>query len=155
MTIGLLSERSSPGEFTCLRSWRMPKQRALREEIDEYLRFHGSGPQFAPLRGVSSKMMLFLAVFLSLGSIASSPRSCAETAYSAAATQPGDPAACAGRYNALLAEAKASLTKGDRRAAIVSLLSAQSQLRRCQKLEEENSGAVALAMCAPPSIGLE
>ena len=54
---------------------------------------------------------------------------------------------CADGYNALLGQAKASLVKGDRGAAINSLIAAKIQLRTCQELEERNSiAAVAVAL---------
>jgi hypothetical protein len=59
---------------------------------------------------------------------------------------------CADQYNALLGQAKASLAKGDRGAAINSLLAAKVQIRRCQELEQRNSAAaVAVALHSPQS----
>jgi hypothetical protein len=89
--------------------------------------------------------ILFAAVF-AVGSIASLPRSCAEGPEGAAA-ETHNGSSCADRYDALLGQAKASLVKGDRGAAINSLIAAKIQLRTCQELEERNStAAVAVAL---------
>jgi hypothetical protein len=90
---------------------------------------------------------LLLGAALVLGSIVSLPRLCAEGSNGSVRMQsPDRSSACADRYNALLGQAKASLVKGDRGAAINSLISAKIQLRRCQELEDRTSGAVAVAL---------
>src|SRR5580700_4592331 len=90
---------------------------------------------------------LVFVLALAIGSIASLPRLCAE---GSVAAESRDGPSCADRYNALLGQAKASLVKGDRGAAINSLIAAKIQLRTCQELEERNStAAVAVALnCA-------
>src|SRR5262245_29152460 len=76
------------------------------------------------------------------GFIAGFPCVCAEGPDMTAAAHSGDDSsACADRYNRLVGQAKASLQKGDRDAAINSLVAAKLQLRRCEELEERNSGA--------------
>jgi hypothetical protein len=90
--------------------------------------------------------VLFAAV-LAVGSIASLPRLCAEGPDGNVAAESRGGSSCADRYNALLGQAKASLVKGDRGAAINSLIAAKIQLRTCQELEERNStAAVAVAL---------
>jgi hypothetical protein len=60
------------------------------------------------------------------------------------------------RFNALLGQAKASLVKGDRSAAINSLIAAKTQLRTCPDLEERDSTAsVAVALNSPRSADIE
>jgi hypothetical protein len=84
---------------------------------------------------------------LVVGSIASLPRLCAEGPDGSVAVESRDGSSCTDRYNVLLEEAQASLVKGDRGAAINSLIAAKIQLRICQKLEERNStAAVAVAL---------
>ena len=99
--------------------------------------------------------VLFAAV-LAVGSIASLPRVCAEGSDGSVAAECRDGSSCADRYNALLAHAKASLVKGDRGAAINSLIAAKIQLRTCQELEERNStAAVAVALNSTRSARIE
>jgi hypothetical protein len=63
---------------------------------------------------------------------------------------------CTERYNALLEQAKESLVKGDRGAAINSLIAAKIQLRTCQELEERNSStSVAVALSSTLSARIE
>jgi len=84
---------------------------------------------------------------LVVGSVASLPRSCAEGPDGSVAAESGDSSSCVDRYNALLGQAKESLVKGDRGAAINSLIAAKNQLRTCQELEERDStAAVAVAL---------
>jgi len=90
---------------------------------------------------------ILLVAVLAIGSIASLPRLCAEGPDGSLPAEPQDGSSCADRYNALLGQAKASLVKGDRGAAINSLIAAKIQLRTCQELEERNStAAVAVAL---------
>jgi hypothetical protein len=90
---------------------------------------------------------LLFATVLAVGAISSLPRLCAEGPDGGIATDPRDGSNCADRYNAILGQAKASLVKGDRGAAINSLIAAKTQLRTCQEQEERNSTvAVAIAL---------
>jgi len=88
--------------------------------------------------------IVLAAIAIVAGFIASLPRVCAEGPNDSMAR--GSSGACMDRYNTLVTRAETSLVKGDRRAAIDSLLSARVQLRRCQELEERERGAVALAL---------
>lgn len=92
-------------------------------------------------------MPLLAAAFVT-ASTAGLPRTCADAPRPASAAESADDsAACTQRYNALLGQAKASLMQGDRNAAINSLIAANSQLHRCEELEEQNSTArVGVAM---------
>ena len=95
---------------------------------------------------------LLFATVLAVGSIASLPRLCAEGPDGDVAAEPRDgSSACVERFNALLGQAKASLVKGDRGAAINLLIAAKTQLRTCQDLEKRNSTvSVAVALNSPP-----
>ena len=93
---------------------------------------------------------------LVIGSIASLPRVCAEGPAGSVAAESRDGSSCADRYNALLRQAKTALVKGDRGAAINSLIAAKIQLRTCQELEERNSTAgVAVALNSKQSARIE
>src|SRR5713101_4613744 len=95
---------------------------------------------------------LVFAIALVVGSIASLPRVCAEGPDGSVAAESRDGSSCADQYNALLGQAKASLVKGDRGAAINSLLAAKDQISRCQELEQRNfTAAVAVALHSPQS----
>ena len=99
--------------------------------------------------------VLFTAL-LAVGSIASLPRLCAEGPDGSVAAESRDLSSCAAKYNALIGQAKASLVKGDRGAAINSLIAAKIQLGTCQKLEERNStAAVAVTLNSTPSARIE
>jgi hypothetical protein len=99
---------------------------------------------------------LVFALALVVGSIASLPRVCAEGPDGSVAADSRDGSGCADRYNALLGQAKASLVKGDRGAAINSLIAAKTQLRTCQEQEERNSTvAVAVALNTAHSASAE
>src|SRR5229473_3062755 len=99
---------------------------------------------------------LVFACALVVGSIASLPRVCAEGPDGSLAAESRDGSSCADRYNALLGQAKASLVKADRSAAINSLIAAKIQLRTCQQLEERNSTvAVAVALNSTQSACIE
>jgi hypothetical protein len=99
--------------------------------------------------------VLFAAVF-AVGAIASLPRLCAEGPDGTVPVESRDGSSCADRYNALLGQAKASLVKGDRGAAINSLIAAKIQLRTCQDLEERNSTAtVAVTLNSTQSACIE
>ena len=90
---------------------------------------------------------LLFATVLALASIASLPRICAEGPDGSAAVGLPDSSSCTDRFNALLAQAKASLVRGNRGAAINSLIAAKTQLHTCQEQEERNStAAVAVAL---------
>ena len=95
---------------------------------------------------------LFFATVLALGFVATLPRLCAARPDGSAAAASHDSSSCTDRFNALLAQARASLVKGDRDAAIKSLIAARIQLHTCQQQEERNStAAVALALNFTPS----
>jgi len=99
---------------------------------------------------------IVFAFALVVGSVASLPRSCAEGPDGSVAAESPNGPSCADRYNALLGQAKASLVKGDRGAAINSLIAAKIQLRTCQELEERNStAAVAVALNSTQSACIE
>jgi hypothetical protein len=99
---------------------------------------------------------LVFALALVVGSIASLPRVCAEGPAGSAAAESRDGSSCADRYNALLGQAKASLVKGDRGAAINSLIAAKNQLRSCEELEERNpTASVAVALNSTVSTCIE
>lgn len=90
---------------------------------------------------------LALVFALTIGAIASLPRVCAEGSDRILPAANEAESTCADRYNALLTQAKAALTQGDRARAVGSLLAAKAQLRVCQEREERNSiAAVAVAM---------
>jgi len=102
------------------------------------------------------KTTVLFAAVLAVGSIASLPRVCAEGSDGSVAAESRDGSSCADRYNALLGQAKASLVKGDRGAAINSLIAAKIQLRTCQELEERNSTtAAAVALNSTQSARIE
>jgi hypothetical protein len=48
---------------------------------------------------------------------------------------------CGDQYNDFVLKAKQSLQRGDRAAAVSSLIQAQDQLRHCEELEERNAKA--------------
>jgi hypothetical protein len=99
---------------------------------------------------------LVFALALVVGSIASLPLVCAEGPDGSVAAESRDGSSCADRYNALLGQAKSSLVKGDRGAAINSLIAAKTQLRTCQELEERNSiAAAAVALNSTQSACIE
>jgi hypothetical protein len=99
---------------------------------------------------------VLFATVLAVGSIASLPRLCAEGPDGSVAAESGDSSSCVDRYNALLGQAKESLVKGDRGAAINSLIAAKIQLRTCQELEERNSTvSVAVAVNSTLSSHIE
>ena len=100
------------------------------------------------------KTLLF-ATILAIGSIATLPRLCADPNEGAGAAS-HDSSNCTERFNALLAQARASLVKGDRGAAINSLIAARIELHTCQKQEERNStAAVAVALNSTQPAGTE
>jgi hypothetical protein len=103
----------------------------------------------------TGKTLLFATV-LAVGSIASLPRLCAKGPDRSAAAVPPDSSSCTDRFYALLTQAKVSLVKGNRSAAINSLIAARIQLHTCQELEERNSTAsVAVALNSPRSADIE
>ena len=101
------------------------------------------------MRSVSS--LLFVLAF-SAGTIASLPCVCAND--SAWTVSAGATGTCSDRYNALLANAKAALAKGDQHAALHGLLAARSQLRSCEERDHDSAtGAVAIALNSPRLTG--
>ena len=94
---------------------------------------------------------IVLAAVVTVGSIASLPRMCAEGSDGSSRVGLHD-TSCGDRYDALLVQAKASLIKGDRAGAINSLVAARHQLLHCQEMEERNSiAAIAVALNSTPS----
>lgn len=95
--------------------------------------------------------VLFVLAF-SAGTIASLPCVCAkDTIASSVAAGTGT---CSDRYNALVANAKAALAKGDQPAALHGLLAARSQLRSCEERDNDSAtGAVAIALNSPRLTG--
>jgi hypothetical protein len=90
---------------------------------------------------------LALVFAVAIGSIASLPRVCAEGSDRILPAANEAESTCGDQYNALLTQAKAALTQGDRARAVSSLFAAKAQLRVCQEREERNSiAAVAVAM---------
>src|SRR6266436_353847 len=88
---------------------------------------------------------LLFALAFSAGTIASLPCVCAND--SAWMVSAGATSTCSDRYNALLANAKAALAKGDQHAALHGLLAARSQLRSCEERDNDSApGAVAIAL---------
>jgi hypothetical protein len=96
-----------------------------------------SGSQSRSSRG-GKPWGIAIALVLGVGTVAALPRIFAKAPEAHAAPSEGN-ATCGDQYNALVKQAKASLTKGDRNGAIHWLLAARTQLDRCQKLEELNS----------------
>ena len=93
---------------------------------------------------------LVFAIALGAGTIAGLPRVCGEDTIDAWSASGGAKDTCGDRYNALVAEAKAALSKGDQRAALHGLLAARSQLRSCEERENDSAtGAVAIALNSP------
>jgi hypothetical protein len=93
---------------------------------------------------------LVFALVFSAGTIASLPCVCAKDTIDAWSSSAGATDTCTDRYNALITEAKAALTKGDRQAAIRGLLSARSQLRSCEERDHDTTtGVVAIALNSP------
>lgn len=87
---------------------------------------------------------------LSAGTVASLPCVCAKDTIDAWSAAAGATDTCSDRYNALVTEAKAALTKGDRNAAIRGLLAAGSQLRACEERDHDSvTGVVAIALNSP------
>jgi hypothetical protein len=90
---------------------------------------------------------LVFALAFSAGTVASLPCVCAKDtidAWSAATDTCGD------RYNALITEAKAALSKGDQHAALHGLIAARSQLRSCEERDHDSAtGVVAIALNSP------
>ena len=90
--------------------------------------------------------IILFAAILATGAL-SLPRICAEGSNGSVPAESRDSSSCTDRFNALLAQARASLVKGDRGAAINSLIAARGKLRTCQEQEERNStAAIAVAL---------
>ena len=93
---------------------------------------------------------LVFALTFSAGTIASLPCVCAKDTIDAWPAAAGVTDTCSDRYNALIAEAKDALAKGDRHAAIHELLAAKSQLSVCEERDHDSAtGAVAIALNSP------
>jgi hypothetical protein len=54
--------------------------------------------------------------------------------------------ACVNQYNSIVTSAKASLAGGDRNGAIKLLLSARSQLGKCEEIHNNSSASVSLGL---------
>ena len=90
--------------------------------------------------------ILFALVF-SAGTIASLPCVCAKDTIVSSLSSTGT---CGDRYNALVSDAKAALTKGDQQGALHGLIAARSQLRVCEERDHDSAtGAVAVALNSP------
>lgn len=74
-------------------------------------------------------LLAILAIALIL--VSSFPKARAQ----AAPQRMSDARACNIQYDGIVGEAKAALTKGDRQAALTSLLRAKNLLQRCEELE--------------------
>jgi len=95
------------------------------------------------MRRVSN--LLFVLAF-SAGTIASLPCVCAKDTIVVSSAS----GTCSDRYNALIANAKLALAKGDQHAALQGLIAARSQLRACEERDHDNAkGAVAIALNSP------
>jgi hypothetical protein len=96
---------------------------------------------------MSTVKSLLFALTLSTGLIATLPCVCAKDTVDAWSASAGGSFTCGDRYNALIKQGKAALTKGDQAGALRSLLAARSQLHQCQQREKENvTGAIAIAL---------
>ena len=83
----------------------------------------------------------------SAGTIASLPCVCAKDTIAISSTSDGT---CGDRYNALIANAKAALAKGDQNAAVRGLLAARSQLHSCEERDHDSAtSAAAIALNSP------
>ncbi len=103
------------------------------------------------MRSVSS---LLFALAFSAGTIASLPCVCAKDTIDAWSVSTGATGTCSDRYNALIADAKRALAKGDQHAALHGLLAARSQLRSCEERDNDSAtGAVAIALNSPRLTG--
>ena len=93
---------------------------------------------------------LVFALVFSAGTVASLPCVCAKDTIDAWSAAGGTTDTCGDRYNALVTQAKAALTKGDRNAAIHGLIAARSQLRVCEERDHDSAtGVVAIALNSP------
>src|SRR5438552_4100688 len=141
---------------SCLFPQQMPSLYAASSKLIRF--YHGITRLFpcSTSWAMRIKTTVLFAAVLTVGSIASLPRLCAEGPDGSVAAESRDGSSCADRYNALLGQAKASLVKGDRNAAINSLIAAKIQLRTCQELEERNSTAsIAVALNSTQSARIE
>ena len=86
---------------------------------------------------------ILFAIVFSAGTVASLPCVCArDTIVSSISI-----GTCGDRYNALVSDAKAALSKGDQRGALQGLIAARSQLRSCEERDHDSAiGAVAVAL---------
>jgi hypothetical protein len=99
------------------------------------------------MRRISS--FLFVLAF-SAGTIASLPCVCAKDTIDAWSVSAGATGTCSDRYNALIANAKAALAKGDQPAALHGLIAAKKQLRSCEERDHDSAtGAAAIALNSP------
>jgi len=90
---------------------------------------------------------LVFALTFSAGTIASLPCICAKDTIDAWSVSMGATDTCSDRYNALVTEAKAALSRGDQHAALQGLVAARSQLRVCEERDHDSAtGVVAIAL---------
>lgn len=132
----------------CISHWQIA--RSIASDSSNLLGFprlragHIACVGLVSMRRVSS--LLFVLAF-SAGTIASLPCVCAKDTIDVSSASPGT---CSDRYNALIAEAKAALAKGDQPAALHGLIAARSQLRSCEERDHDGAvGAVAIALNSP------
>jgi hypothetical protein len=93
---------------------------------------------------------LVFALVFSAGTIASLPCVCAKDTIGAWSAADGGAETCGDRYNELITEAKAALSRGDQQGALRGLLAARSQLRLCEERDHDNpTGVVAIALNSP------
>ena len=79
---------------------------------------------------------------------------CAKDTIDAWSVSAGATGTCINRYNALIADAKAALAKGDQHAALHGLIAAREQLRSCEERDHDSAtGAVAIALNSPRLTG--
>ena len=99
------------------------------------------------MRRVSS---FLFAIAFSAGTIASLPCVCAKDTIAVSSAS----GTCSDRYNALIADAKLALAKGDQNGALHGLLAAREQLRSCEERDHDSAtGAAAIALNSPRLTG--
>jgi hypothetical protein len=93
---------------------------------------------------------LVFALTFSAATIASLPCVCAKDTLDAWSVSMGATDTCSDRYNALVAQAKNALSRGDQHGALQGLVAARSQLRVCEERDHDSAtGVVAIALNSP------
>ena len=93
---------------------------------------------------------LVFALAFSAGTVASLPCVCAKDTIDVWSSTGGAADTCGDRYNALITDAKAALSRGDQHAALHGLLAARSQLRLCEERDHDSAtGVIAIALNSP------